>query len=88
MRAYDAAVRLTRLTQATDLVADLLELELLIAHGNAPAAVSKANHLQSQDGGDPSRSRRGKCILRFRCGCTRGGESSGALKRRQTFDED
>ncbi|MBA3313153.1 MAG: hypothetical protein M3552_17055 [Planctomycetota bacterium] len=47
-RAYQAAVRLTRVTEITDLTAELLELEILVAHQNIRATTAKANHLRGR----------------------------------------
>lgn len=47
-RAFEAATQLARLTQVTDLAAELLELEVLVAHESIPAISAKANHLRGR----------------------------------------
>jgi hypothetical protein len=47
-RAYRAAVRQSRVIEVADLAAGLLELQILVAHQNIPAASAKASHLRGR----------------------------------------
>lgn len=47
-RAYQAAVRQGRVIEVADLSAELLELQILVAHQNIAAATAKASHLRGR----------------------------------------